>query len=277
MNRYKEIENIEALRTAVEAGGTLRHYAFQAIDFRPVMEEAMKCRYSDCIFLGGYGVDDMQECIDETCMIIPRFNDLPFRVFRSGLYNAASLYEGYRPGDPDSYKECYDSKVYEHYLEAGKQTGDIKETLVRILHDHSINDGIDDFLGAFEEKSVVGNWECVIFINDIGQIQCFGGRFTRFNAYGTNDGGAVKNNRSSILCRSTVRNRAVGSIIDIALTTQYHFQGVHIIIDTLGSQRAGHIADRSGIAVCTAGGCIFQNRRKPFPGSAIGGVLFQPR
>ena len=156
MNRYKEIENIEVLRTAIEAGGTLRHYAFQAIDFRPVMEEAMKCRYSDCIFLGGYGVDDMQECIDETCMIIPRFNDLPFRVFRSGLYNAASLYEGYRPGDPDSYKECYDSKVYEHYLEAGKQTGDIKETLVRILHDHSINDGIDDFLGAFEEKSVVG-------------------------------------------------------------------------------------------------------------------------
>lgn len=80
----------------------------------------------------------------------------PFRVFRSGLYNAASLYEGYHTGDPDSYKDCYDGKVYEHYLAAGKQTGDIKETLVRILHDHSINDGIDDFLGAFEEKSVVG-------------------------------------------------------------------------------------------------------------------------
>ena len=111
MNRYREIENIDALKTAIEAGGTLRHYAFQAIDFRPVMEEALRCHYSDCIFLGGFGVDDMQECIDETCMIIPRFNDLPFRVFRSGLYNAATLYEGYRTGDPESYKDCYDSKV----------------------------------------------------------------------------------------------------------------------------------------------------------------------
>jgi predicted Rossmann-fold nucleotide-binding protein len=46
--------------------------------------------------------------------------------------------------------------VYQHYLEKGKQTGDIKETLARILHDHSMNDGMDDFLGSFEEKSIVG-------------------------------------------------------------------------------------------------------------------------
>ena len=41
-------------------------------------------------------------------------------------------------------------------LDAGKQTGDIKETLARILHDHSMNDGLDDFLRPFDEKSIVG-------------------------------------------------------------------------------------------------------------------------
>jgi len=154
--RYREIENCEALRTTLEAGGTLRHYAFQGMDFSPYMEAAMKCSYSDCLFLGGFGVEALRERMDDTCSIFPRFQGLPFRVFRSGLYNAASLYDGYRIGDPDSYKDCFDSKVYEHYLEAGKQTGDIKETLARILHDHSMNDGVDDFLRSFEEKSIVG-------------------------------------------------------------------------------------------------------------------------
>ena len=154
--KYTEIENCEALKRALEAGGTLRHYAFQGIDFERCMETARKCTYSDCLFLGGFGVEKLRDRMDGTCSIFPRFQGLPFRVFRSGLYNSGSLYEGYRPGDPDSYKECFDSKVYEHYLAAGKQTGDIKETLARILHDHSMNDGLDDFLRSFDEKSIVG-------------------------------------------------------------------------------------------------------------------------
>lgn len=154
--KYKEIENCEALRSVLEAGGTLRHYAFQASDFRPLMETARICSFSDCIFLGGFGIEELKDRIDESCTIIPRFKSVPFKVFRNGLYNAQSLYEGYIPGCPESYKDCYDSKVYEHYLSTGKHTGDIKETLARILHDHSINDGLDDFLASFEEKSVVG-------------------------------------------------------------------------------------------------------------------------
>ncbi len=154
--RYKEIECCDALRKVLEAGGVLRHYAFQGIDFHPYMEYALKCRYSDCIFLGGFGVDELKPLMDEKCLVYPPFKDLPFRVFRSGLYNARSLYAGYRLGEPESYKDCFDSKVYEHYIKAGKQTGDIKETLARILHDHSMNDGLDDFLGSFDDKSVVG-------------------------------------------------------------------------------------------------------------------------
>lgn len=154
--RYKEIENIEDLRSILEAGGTLRHYAFQGIDFKTFMDAASRCRYSDCLFMGGSGVDELKSLMDEKCLVYPPFRDLPFRVFRSSLYNAASLYEGYIPGDPDSYKDSFDFKVYEHYLTAGKQTGDIKETLARILHDHSMNDGVDEFLGAFDDKSIVG-------------------------------------------------------------------------------------------------------------------------
>ena len=154
--RYHEIENREDLRKVLEAGGTLRHYAFQGIDFSPCMYMAEKCRFSDCIFLGGFGTEGLKDRMDETCMVFPRFQGLPFRAFRAGLYNASSLYEGYVKGCPESYEDCYDSKVYRHYLETGKHCGDIKETLARILHDHSMNDGLDDFLRSFDEKSVVG-------------------------------------------------------------------------------------------------------------------------
>ena len=57
--RYKEIENTEALRVVLEAGGTLRHYAFQDIDFEPFMESALKCTFEDCLFLGGVGVEKL--------------------------------------------------------------------------------------------------------------------------------------------------------------------------------------------------------------------------
>lgn len=154
--RYKEIENSQALISILEAGGTLRNYAFQGIDFKPYIESALKCHFSDCLFLGGFGVEELKPMMDEKCLVYPPFKDLPFRVFRNSLYNAASLYSGYRIGEPDTYKESFDYKVYEHYLEAGKQTGDIKVTLARILHDHSMNDGVDDFLRSFDEKSVVG-------------------------------------------------------------------------------------------------------------------------
>lgn len=154
--KYTEIENSFDLKKALEAGGTLRHYAFQGIDFNPCIELAEKCMFSDCLFLGGFGVDRLRDRMDDTCSVFPRFQGLPFKVFRSGLYNAGSLYDGYRIGNPDSYKDCFDSKVYQHYLAAGKQSGDIKETLARILHDHSMNDGVDDFLRSFEERSIVG-------------------------------------------------------------------------------------------------------------------------
>ena len=55
--RYKEIENALALKTILEAGGTLRHYAFQDIDFEPFIDAALGCCFEDCIFLGGKGVE----------------------------------------------------------------------------------------------------------------------------------------------------------------------------------------------------------------------------
>ena len=81
---------------------------------------------------------------------------MPFDIFREQLYSAESLYKGYQPGKPLSFRECYDQQVYQHYLRAGKSATEIKETLARTLHDHSMTNAMNDFLAQFAEKQVVG-------------------------------------------------------------------------------------------------------------------------
>ena len=95
-------------------------------------------------------LEALKEIIDQ-----PSFR-MPFDIFREQLYSAESLYKGYQPGKPLSFRECYDQQVYQHYLKAGKSATEIKETLARTLHDHSMTNAMNDFLAQFDEKQVVG-------------------------------------------------------------------------------------------------------------------------
>jgi predicted Rossmann-fold nucleotide-binding protein len=79
----------------------------------------------------------------------------PFTLFPSELYSAATLYRGYDPEREESFKECYDTQVYTHYVASGKQARDIGETLARSLHDHSISDALHDVLARYDERAVV--------------------------------------------------------------------------------------------------------------------------
>ncbi len=81
---------------------------------------------------------------------------VPFQLFRDKLYSATDLYEGYQLGKPGSYTYSYDYKVYQHYLNKGKHTTDIREMLARTLHDHSMTNAMYDFLARFDERCVVG-------------------------------------------------------------------------------------------------------------------------
>ena len=95
-------------------------------------------------------IEALKEIIDQ-----PAFR-MPFDIFREHLYSAESLYKGYQPNQPASFKDCYDQQVYRHYLNMGKTATDIKETLGRTLHDHSMTNAMNDFLAHFDEKQVVG-------------------------------------------------------------------------------------------------------------------------
>ena len=64
--------------------------------------------------------------------LIEWLKTVPYDVLRHGqLYSAGELYKGYEPStdeekDKAAFAACYDSRVYQHFIEQGKDAKDIK-------------------------------------------------------------------------------------------------------------------------------------------------------
>ncbi len=152
---YHEVDTAEELADILRNGGTIKRCAFQSVDFTAAAKMAENCKFEHCMFMGCRFTKDMKGHIDGTNLVFSHI-EAPFNAFRNSLYTAATLYDGYRVGESESYTECYDNRVYQHYLHMGKTATDMKEKLARILHDHSISNAMHDLLGDYDERMVVG-------------------------------------------------------------------------------------------------------------------------
>ena len=131
----------------------LRRLAFVTVNLTAETEMALSHQYRDCIFMGCTLPMGLKRQ-SRDCLFFPRLGEL-FHLC-SHLYTAEELYEGYELDHPESYQHCFDGRVYRHYLKKGKQAEDIKETLARTLHDHSISGCLHEFLSAYDERCLVG-------------------------------------------------------------------------------------------------------------------------
>lgn len=86
---------------------------------------------------------------------IPRLGK-PFSTCPKCLYNSKILYSGYDYHDEKTFEECYDTKVYRHYIKQGKYDHTLSETLARALHDHFITHLLYKMLEHYDEKDIVG-------------------------------------------------------------------------------------------------------------------------
>ena len=152
---YIEIDSPDQLGLLLQRGTRVNQYVFRNLDFTPVTEMAANRIFTDCIFLGCTIPDTMHEALGRSCLIFPQI-DVPYNVHRSTLYSPEELYAGYDPTHPDTQSTCYDGRVYNHYLEQGKTTRNLRITLARSLHDHSISDALHDFLSSYDERRLVG-------------------------------------------------------------------------------------------------------------------------
>lgn len=151
---YREIRDNKQLADLLnEERAIITHCAFQNVDLSGNAELAFSHTYNDCIFIGCTIPTGLKRQTKE-CLFFPKMGE-EFH-YRSHLYTADELYEGYRMGCPDSYQQCFDGRVYRHYLKMGKIAGNIKETLARTLHDHSISDSLHAYLKTRDVRKIVG-------------------------------------------------------------------------------------------------------------------------
>lgn len=155
MPDYKEIETVTQLLGLVAEPGPIDHHVFQNIDFTDLADLASDCTFTDCLFLGCVLPESFSQKLDKTNLIFPKL-DAPFDIYRSYLYSANSLYSGFDPRDESTVENTYDRRVYRHYLQSGVVSKNIKETLSRYLHDHSMSNAIKDFLANYHERQIVG-------------------------------------------------------------------------------------------------------------------------
>ncbi len=116
-------------------------------------DEALHHTFRGCIFLACKMPHGLKQRFTDS-LVFPDMGEL-FR-FRSSLYTAESLYDAYQIGQPETMALTYDAKVYRHYLRRGKRATDIKETLARTLHDHSISTALHEMLSAWDARMIVG-------------------------------------------------------------------------------------------------------------------------
>ena len=154
MRKHIEIENLTDATKLLQERSYIDGFAFQAIDFELIDVDLSQYQFVNSIFLGCNLPTSISHRLDKSNIVINKFN-LPYRVFTPYLYSASNLYEGYDFNDDSTFATCFDSKVYKHYLDNGKRSDDIGETLSRTLHDHSILDAMYDYLSKWNPKDVV--------------------------------------------------------------------------------------------------------------------------
>lgn len=82
--------------------------------------------------------------------------DVPYDVLRNELYTPQELFEVFDANDPTSFDRCYDTRVYKHEIEKGKQPTSRREASGRAIHDTCIWNSMRAFLDQYEPRQVVG-------------------------------------------------------------------------------------------------------------------------
>lgn len=82
--------------------------------------------------------------------------NVPFDIYPTSLYTTGTLYEGYVRNKSETYEQCFDQQVYEHFIRKGKRCNESGELMARALHDQAITLAMYDFLSRYDEKCIVG-------------------------------------------------------------------------------------------------------------------------
>jgi len=151
-----EIDTPERLRAHLTEHESLIGTVVQGLDLRGHTDAILAAPVTGAVFLGCQLSEDATAHVLATGgTLFPVLDDLPYRPFRPTLYDVNELMNGYRRGSPESFADTTDQRIYAHF-DALRTAGPmpVLDALAQRLHDHAIDDALEDYLRA-EPRAVV--------------------------------------------------------------------------------------------------------------------------
>ena len=142
-----EIETLERFDQLVTPGRHLSGWEIQGLDLSERDQVLRQAHPSGALFLGCKFHQPTADWLRKRgALLFPRVPDLPFNPYRTQLYTGSELYAGL----DTSYEKTPDAQIYTWWRADGRG---ITKTLAQVLHDHAIDDALEDWIAG---RSIVG-------------------------------------------------------------------------------------------------------------------------
>jgi len=153
-----ELESIEQLDEHLANDATMEGVVVQNLDLTQRRDAVLAHNLTGTVLLGCRLDDELRaHAMASRALVFPNLDDRPFEPYRGQLYRVADLYDRFDRDRPESYGECLDARVYEHWKRSGRgQPPSIVETLARRLHDHAMTDALEELLAGRRVVAIMG-------------------------------------------------------------------------------------------------------------------------
>lgn len=159
---FKEIESLEKFKSLLAHHNYFERMVFENIDFTQVNID--HCLFYDCIFMG-CKLDHTDKDHFKNCTIFPHLK-VGYNPYIATLYNRHTLFDNYELGQPDSYKNTTDYKIYKTFIDnielprmpqhcEDAQVASYEEVLARRMHDNAVTNALFEFLAKYPADKVV--------------------------------------------------------------------------------------------------------------------------
>lgn len=151
--RRHELDRAEELAQRIADGKSIAGWIIQGIN---LTNQDLPADLHNTLFVGCTFRDDAHQnsVRDHGADIFPEFDNLPYEPYRASLYTVGELLEGVQHG----YVHSRDFKIFKHFDQQRNHSMGvpIREALAQRLHDHAIEDALDEVISDLGRKGVVG-------------------------------------------------------------------------------------------------------------------------
>lgn len=145
-----ELDTVDALLAHIAENDHLDGVVCQGLDLSRQTDTLLDVTAAGATFLGcQLEGRALLHIVASGGLVFPRLADVPYHPYRSTLYTIEELMEGYRRGEPGSFqRDALDMTIYQHFtrFRLSNESPPILEALAQRLHDHAIDDALDELL-----------------------------------------------------------------------------------------------------------------------------------